>query len=121
RQHQLREQRTTKVAAMKDLVETAAAAGRDLTADESKQFDALKAEERSLSTQIERAEFLADAERRSAGTPISDNATADFDRLAGSVSVVKVIRAQMEGRSLDGAEAEYAKEAERRTGRKAQG
>lgn len=119
--HQLREQRTAKVAAMKDLVETAAAAGRDLTADESKQFDALKAEERSLSTQIERAEFLADAERRSAGTPVSDNATADFDRLAGSVSVVKVIRAQMEGRSLDGAEAEYAKEAERRTGRKAQG
>lgn len=117
----LREQRSTKVEAMKSLVEKAANDSRDLTADETKQFDDLKAEERNLSKQIERAEYLADTERRAAGTPVSDNASADFDKLAAGVSVVKVIRAQMEGRSLDGLEREYAQEAERRSGRKAEG
>lgn len=119
--NQLREQRSAKVSQMKTLVDTAAEAGRDLSADESKQFDTLKGEERALSAQIERAETMADVERRAAGTPLSGAPSADFDRLAGSVSVLKVIQAQTEGRSLDGAEAEYAREAERRSGRKAEG
>lgn len=117
----LREQRSAKVAAMKTLVDAAAAEGRDLSADETKQFESLKAEERALSAQVERAEYLGEVERRAAGTPVSGAPSADFDRLADSVSVTKVIRAQVEGRSLDGAEAEYAREAERRSGRKAEG
>lgn len=117
----LREQRANSVKAMKDLVEKASTEGRDLDADETKLFDNLKAEERALSTKIERAEYLAETERRSAGTPVSDSAAADFDKLAAGVSVVKVIRAQMEGRSLDGLEREYAQETERRSGRKAEG
>ncbi|MDO9622375.1 MAG: phage major capsid protein [Pseudomonas sp.] len=119
--HQLREQRAAAVTSMKTIVDAATVAGRDLSADESKQFDTLKTEERGLSVKIERAEYLADLERRSAGTPVSGAPSADFDKLAGSVSVTRVIRAQMEGRSLDGAEAEYAREAERRSGRKAEG
>lgn len=117
----LREQRSTKVASMKALVDKAAAESRDLSAEEIKQFDDLKVEERTLAAQVERAEYLGDLERRSAGEPVSGNPSADFDRLAGSVSVVKVLKAQMEGRSLDGAEGEYAKEAEKRSGRKAEG
>lgn len=117
----LREQRSTKVEAMKNLVDAAGKENRDLTADEAKQFDDLKAEERNLSKQIERAEYLAETERRTAGTPVSDNASTDFDKLASQVSIVKTIRAQMEGRALDGAEREYAQEAERRSGRKAEG
>lgn len=117
----LREQRSAKVSAMKAIVDTAANDSRDLTADETKQFDTLKGEERTLATQIERAEYLAEAERRSTAAPILKSVGDDFDKLAASVSVVKVIRAQMEGRSLDGIEAEYAKEAERRSGRKAEG
>ena len=117
----LREQRSTKVASMKALVDKAAAESRDLSAEEIQQFDALKVEERTLAAQVERAEYLGDLERRSAGDPVSGNPSADFDRLAGSVSVVKVLKAQMEGRSLDGAEGEYAKEAEKRSGRKAEG
>ncbi len=119
--HQLREQRSKTVASMKAIVDTAAAAGRDLTADESKQFDTLKAEERSVSDKIDRAEYLAEIERRSGGQPINDDHDGDFDKLAGRVSVMNVLRAQMEGRSLDGAEAEYTREAERRSGRKAEG
>ncbi|MFV1944187.1 phage major capsid protein, partial [Pseudomonas luteola] len=117
----LREQRSAKVASMKSLVDRAAAESRDLSADETQQFETLKAEERGLATQIERAEYLSDVERRAAGTPVSGAPSADLDRLAGSVSIVKVLRAQMEGRSLDGAEAEYAREAEIRSGRKAEG
>ncbi|MES2819800.1 MAG: phage major capsid protein [Pseudomonadota bacterium] len=119
--HQLREQRAAAVTSMKAIVDAATAAGRDISADESKQFDTLKTEERGLAVKIERAEYLADLERRAAGTPVSGAPSADFDKLASSVSVTKVIRAQMEGRSLDGAEAEYAREAERRSGRKAEG
>lgn len=119
----LREQRSEAVSKMKNIIEAASKEGRDLNADETKQFDTLKTEERRLADNIERAEYLAEAERRSGGTPVAGagNAGADFDKLAGSVSVVKVLRAQMEGRSLDGVEAEYAQEAERRSGRKAQG
>ncbi|PRY70989.1 phage major capsid protein [Halomonas ventosae] len=117
----LREQRSAKVAAMKSLVDAAATEGRDLSADETQQFDALKAEERTLAAQVERAEYLAEVERRSAAAPVSGNDGADFQKLARDVSVMKVMRAQMEGRSLDGVEAEYAQEAERRSGRKAQG
>ena len=119
--HQLREQRAAAVTSMKTIVDAATVAGRDLSADESKQFDTLKTEERGLSVKIERAEYLGEVERRAAGTPVSSAPSADFDKLAGSVSVMKVIRAQMEGRSLDGVESEYAREAERRSGRKAQG
>lgn len=95
----LREQRSAKVAAMKTLVDAAAAEGRDLSADETKQFDTLKTEERALSAQVERAEYLGEVERRAAGTPVSGAPSADFDRLADSVSVTRVIRSQMEGRS----------------------
>jgi len=117
----LREARAASIQQMKDLVDRASKKGRDLSADETKLFDNLKLEERGLSDKIDRAEYLAETERRAAGTPVSDNAAADFDKLAGSVSVVKVIRSQMEGRTLDGIEREYAQEAERRSGRKAQG
>lgn len=115
--HQLREQRAAKVAAMKTLVDTAAAAGRDLSADEAKQFDALKAEERTLSASIERHEHLASLEVRTAAPVGNDTA----ENLEGRVSLLNVMRAGMEGRSLTGAEAEYHQETERRTGRKAQG
>ncbi|MCS2609378.1 phage major capsid protein [Halomonas dongshanensis] len=117
----LREQRSEKVATMKALIDEAANDGRDLTAEETQRFDALKGEERTLASQIDRAEYLAEAERRSAATPVAGDAGADFDKLARRVSVLKVMRAQMEGRSLDGVEREYAQEAERRSGRRAQG
>ena len=60
---------------------------------------------------------MDDWERRSAGAPV-DKAHGS---LVGRVNVMEVLRAGMEGRSLTGAAAEYHQEAERRTGRKAQG
>ena len=70
-----------------------------------------------LEGQEARAEFLEAAERRALGQ-VTDK---PFNQLQGEVSVVQVLRDAMEGRSQSGAAAEYAKEIERRTGRKAQG
>ena len=116
----LKEQRHSTLAAMKHLVDQAASADRDLNASESKKFDELKSEERSLLSQIERAEYLAEAEKRSAA-PVNDPQQKEYTALGNQISVLKVLQAQMEGRSITGAEAEYSAEAERRSGRKAQG
>ncbi len=115
--NQLREQRSAKVAAMQSLVDTAAAAGRDLNAEETAKFDTLKGEERSLAASIERHEHLASLEVRTAA-PVGNDTQHNLE---GRVSLLNVMRAGMEGRSLTGAEAEYHQETERRTGRKAQG
>lgn len=116
----LREQRAEKVEAMTALVNSASQEKRDLSADEQTSFDSLKSEERTLTKQIERAEYVADAEKRTKTTPVTGT-TDKHEDLANKVSVLKVMQAQMGHRSLDGAELEYSQEAERRTGRKAEG
>ncbi len=115
--HEIKEQRASTVAAMRGLVEKAQAEKRNLSGDEAAKFDALKAKVADLEGQEARASFLADAERRMVGTPV-DKAQADLE---SNVSLMEVLRAGVEGRSLTGAAAEYSKETERRTGRKAGG
>lgn len=116
----IREQRATKVADMRSLLAAAEAGKRALTADEQTKFDALKAAVTDLEGQEARAQFLADAERRMLGTP-ADGEHRDRAGLEQRVSLMRVLQAGVEGRALNGAEAEFHAEAERRTGRKAQG
>lgn len=111
--HEIREARAGKVSAARALL----ASSPTLTPEAQTKFDSIKAEIVALENQEARAQFMEDAERRSMGTPVDKS----FGNVAGRVSVVEVLRTQMEGRSLSGAAAEYAQEAERRTGRKAQG
>lgn len=113
----LREQRAIKVAEARALVSKAEAEKRSLTADESKAFDALKGQITALEADEQRAEFVEEAERRSQGEPVDKSA----QQLEQRVSVLEVLRTQMNGQPLSGAAAEYHQEAERRTGRKAQG
>jgi HK97 family phage major capsid protein len=113
----IREQRAAKVAEMRTLVTKAEAEKRALAQPEQATFDRLKTEVTDLEGQEARAQFLEDAERRTVGQPV-DRAHENLQR---QVSVVEVMRAQMEGRALSGAAAEYNQETERRTGRKAQG
>lgn len=115
----IREQRAGKVAEMRQVLAVAEGARRNLSDDEQKKFDALKTEVVELEGAEARAQFLVDAERRMTGTPA--NGDRPFADLQARVNVVDVLRAGMEGRSLDGAAAEYHKETERRTGRPAQG
>ena len=114
----LREARALKVTEMRAMLAKAEQEKRSLSADETARFDALKGEVQTLESDEQRAQFMADMERRQAGDPVADKPAAQLEQ---RVSLLKVLQSAMEGRSLTGAEAEYAAETERRTGRKAQG
>lgn len=116
----IREQRAGHVAEMRNILAKAEGEKRSLTADEQSKFDALKASIEKAEADEARASFLVEAERRMTGAPVNGG-DRSFGDLQSRVSVLDVIRAQMEGRSLDGAAREYHAETERRTGRKAAG
>lgn len=107
----LREARALKVTEARALLD----GNKELTAEQQTRFDALKAEITKIEADEARATFLEDAERRAVSV---DKPRAAMER---QVNLVEVIRAQVEGRALNGAAAEYSQDAERRTGRKAQG
>lgn len=115
-----REAKAQKIAEARSLVAKAESEKRSLSADEAKSFDTLKADITELEAQETRAQFLADAERTMSGERVGGGERS-FDELRSRVSVLNVIRSQMEGRAVTGAELEYSQEAERRSGRKAQG
>lgn len=117
----IREAKAAKVAAARALVAKAEGEKRSLSADETTAFNTIKGEIEALEADEARANFLADAERRMAGSPIQSDRSDTYGRLQSQVSVLKVLQAAVEGRGLSGAEAEYHAETERRTGRRAQG
>lgn len=117
--HQVKEKRAVAVAEMRGIVEKAQTEKRNFSADEAARFEGLKTQITELEGQEARASFLVEAERSMKGTPVSGDKA--FSELENNVSLLNVIRAGMEGRSLSGAEQEYSKEIERRTGRKASG
>jgi len=114
----IREKRAAKVGEMRNMIQKAEQEKRSLSADETARFDALKGEVTSLEADEQRAQFMADMERGQSGDPVGDKPAAQLEQ---RVSLLRVLQSAMEGRSLTGAEAEYAAETERRTGRKAQG
>lgn len=117
--HDIREQRALRVTEMRAILSAAESAKRSLTADEQTKFDKLKGEVAGIEADEARAQFLEDAERRMLGT--GDAQHRDHANLESRVSLLDVLQAGLEGRALTGAAAEYSREAERRTGRKAQG
>ncbi len=90
-------------------MDKAGAEKRNLTADEQKAFDGLKASITDLEAQEQRAQFLEDAERRSLGTPV-DKSRKDAE---SRVNVLDAIACQVENRSATGALAEFQQEAKR--------
>lgn len=118
---ELRELRAHKTAEARAIVAAAETAKRQLTEAETAAFEKIRAEILALESEESRAQFLADTERRSTGVAVTPGGSDSFERLAGSVSVLRVLQAAMEQRALTGPEAEYHAESERRTGRKAQG
>ena len=116
--NQIKEQRAQAVQEMRGIIEKAQTEKRNLNGDEAAKFDALKTKVTDLEGQEARAAFLAESERRMIGTPVGDVHGANLE---GQVSLLRVLQAAVNGTPLTGAEAEYAAETERRTGRKAQG
>lgn len=115
---EIRERKAAKVAEARALVATAEKEQRSLSADESAKFDAIKAEITALEADEGRAAFLSEQEREQRGTPVHGDTRGNLEQ---RVSLLRVLQAGMEGRPLDGAEAEYHAEAERRAGRKVTG
>lgn len=111
----IREQRAAKVAEARSLLTAAEKEKRQLTADESAKFDALKAEIEALEADEQRQQFLDEAERRAPGVVV--NGGDNFADLESRVSLLSVLRAGMEGRAITGAEAEVHAELERRHGK----
>lgn len=112
----IREQRAAKVAEARTLLDTAQRESRQLTAEESAKFDAIKAEITTLEAAEQRQQFIDDAERRSVGTPVTGGGDS-FADLEKRASLLTVLRAGMEGRALTGADAEMHAELERRHGK----
>jgi HK97 family phage major capsid protein len=118
---EIRERRAAKTAELRAMINKADSEKRSLSADESAKFDTIKTDITHLEAEETRQQFLDDAERRQVGTVISGTGSDSVSALESRVSLMRVLQAGVEGRSLTGAEAEYAAESERRTGRKAQG
>lgn len=117
----IREAKTAKVNEARALVAKAESEKRQLTTDESNTFDTLKATITDLEAQEARAQFLDDAERRQTGTVVHGTGERQLEQLEQRVSVLRVVQAAVEGRALDGAEAEYNAEIAKRNGKPAQG
>ncbi len=113
---EIRQRKAAKVAEQRAMLAKAQTENRNLNADESAKFDALKVEITELEQAEHRQQFVDEQERRAAGvTVVNGNGTADnFATLESRVLLLDVLRAGMEGRALSGAAAEYAQEAERR-------
>ncbi len=118
---EIRARKAQQVAAMRAVINKATTEKRALSADESTQCDAMKADIESLEAQEQRVAFLDEQERRAVGTVITGNGGDTVAALESRVSLSRVLQAGVEGRSLTGAELEYAQETERRTGRKPPG
>jgi HK97 family phage major capsid protein len=117
----LKEQRAAKTDALRAIVAKAANENRDLTEQEQTAFDAGKTEIEKLEKDIRNAEFLAEAERRQHGEPVTGH-DQRFDQECREFSLVKAIASQVPGLNVDsGREKEISRELERRSGRAAQG
>lgn len=107
--HEIRQKKAAKVAEARTLLNAAEGENRSLNAAEQAAFDGLKTAITDLEGQEQRAQFVEDAERRTAGEPVDKSRTD----LEGRISIVEAIAAHAENRSLTGALAEYNAEQKR--------
>jgi HK97 family phage major capsid protein len=104
--HELKETRATKVGEMKNLINDAEAAGRDLDSAEAKRFADLRAEVGQIEERIGRAEALDEMERRADAEPVGGR---EMQRELRSYSLANAISGALSGR-LTGREAEISQE-----------
>lgn len=113
---QLKEERGVKEAALKKLLDTATAEKRELTEDESTQFDSLEREVEDLDGQIERAEKVEKTQlrlaARAAGTPVQGPVSEGDERDLSKYSLRKSLLSLISRNLLDGIELEMHQEAE---------
>lgn len=119
--HELQEQRSAAVTAMRALADKVDTEKRDYSADEEKRHSDLKNEIVSLDTKIQRAKDVAELERSAPAIISGNGKDGDYSERARSFSITKAIAAQI-GEGVDaGFEREISQEVARRSGRKFQG
>ena len=119
---ELLEKRSKLIADMRSLTETPAGEGGDLSDEQNKKFDSMKAELEGVEKRIEQQRFIDEAERRMNGNTLAGSGDGQFDSLCGGFSLQRAIAAQIEPRSVDaGREFEVSRELARRSGRTPQG
>jgi HK97 family phage major capsid protein len=119
----IRERRAKLIAEMRAITEAASQQDRDLTDDESRKFDEHKGALTAISAQLERAEYIADQERRmqAVDTP-RRGSDGSFERLCSEYEITRAVQAQIDPRSTDcGRELEVSQEIARRTGKTPRG
>ena len=118
------EARSKTVADMRALTDKATGENRDLTDDESRQFDQLKSGLVRVDGQLERAQVIVEAERSMAVAPdqIRRGHDGSFEEACRAFSITRAIAAQLTNGQVDaGKETEISTELARRSGRSPQG
>jgi HK97 family phage major capsid protein len=117
----LREQRATKVDALKGIVSKAENEKRDLDNGEQTAFDSGRTEVERIERDIRNAEFLNEAERHAHGEPVNGGGNKHFEAECRGYSLVKAMAAQA-GLDVDaGREREISRELAKRSGRSPEG
>jgi hypothetical protein len=120
--NQLKAQREPLVTALREIRDAATAAGT-LTDEQTAKATELRGKLADLDRRIDLDGLIEEQERRMQGVALTTAAGGDqFEQLAGQVTLVDVMRAQMgETDAAAGRAREVSKELERRSGRRAQG
>ena len=118
----LKARRAVLATEMRAMLDAPGGEGGNLSAEQSQQFDAKKAEATGLEERIARQETVEEMERRATGTPIGSSGDGNLDRELRSFSLVRAVAAQVPGLDVDaGRERELSAEIARRAGRPFQG
>jgi len=114
--HELRAKRDKHVQAMRALTENPQGDGGDLSAEQAETFDKHKADLEQVERSLERAESLAEAERRMQGTPVSGGGADQYEQELRNFSFRKAL-AGAAGLDVDwGRERELGQECAKRMG-----
>ncbi|AVA14455.1 phage major capsid protein [Sphingopyxis sp. MG] len=89
--------------------------------DDGTAFDAANEELRAVDAKLDRARKIDAADRADPGLPLNAEGDRQMGKLEQRVSLHRTLQAQLAGRALDGAEAEYNQEITRRNGKAAEG
>lgn len=110
---ELRELKAETVEKAKGIVDKAKSEKRNMNADELAKYNEFIADMNLIEDEIRSAEEFEKRVAEMAGTARSKQVNKDEDKLKKSFSLKRAIEAKLDGRALDGAEAEAHQEAQR--------
>tara|TARA_R110002074_G_scaffold37972_14_gene102632 strand:- start:260 stop:1546 length:1287 start_codon:yes stop_codon:yes gene_type:complete len=118
----LRQTRDKLIKDMRSLADSGAAQNGDLTEEQNFQFDELRNKVENLDKQIERQNFVDEAERSTnEGMSVSESADP-FETLSKRYSLTRAIASRIEPQSVDaGLENEVSQELDKRAGKSSEG